>query len=77
MGTPYAKPETLLRRLAADKNVPGKIRLRAIEWLLLIEKRITATQFPKNDAVDKEAGLSGLREMLGKSPENDAQIDGD
>jgi hypothetical protein len=67
-GTPATKPETLLRRLASDKSVPGRIRLRAIEWLMLMEKKITWEQFPQDSKADKEAGLSALAGMVRESP---------
>ena len=69
-GTPATKPETLLRRLAGDKSVPGRIRLRAIEWLMLMEKKITWAQFPQDSKADKESGLSGLSAILSESPVN-------
>jgi hypothetical protein len=72
-GTPATKPETLLRRLASDKNAPGRIRLRAIEWLMLLEKKISWSQFPQDSKADKDGGLSGLANMLGESPVNTAE----
>jgi hypothetical protein len=57
------KPETLLRRLASDKNVKDSVRLRAIELLILLEKHIPLAQPIKPPKQIEKGELANLTEL--------------
>jgi hypothetical protein len=54
------KPETLLRRLASDKNITGSVRLRAIELLILIENTAGLAKQMKPIKEIKQSELNSL-----------------
>lgn len=75
-----AKPETMLRRLANDSKCPAKIRLRAIELIMVIEGSLRPEQVSQSDEVTSLAGMvrkepANTRETFAGATAHGPQID--